>query len=75
MDIITYRPVVGLTIQQAIDESIRISRANGRYVMAIINDIVMCINKNTDNLQALTEYKQKLDFKYHIEKIKRTRVK
>ncbi|MFQ6704064.1 MAG: hypothetical protein ACLRFP_03225 [Alphaproteobacteria bacterium] len=71
--VITYIPVAGLTIKEALFRAIQKSKDNKCTVMAVLNDIVMFVNKNTNVYKVLEEYRQKLDLKYYTERVKRAR--
>lgn len=71
--VITYIPVAGLTIKEALVRAIQKSKDNKCTVMAVLNDIVMFVNKNTNVDKVLEEYRQKLDLKYYTERVKRAR--
>jgi len=71
--VITYIPVAGLTIKEALVRAIQKSKDNKCTVMAVLNDIVMFVNKNTNVDKVLEEYHQKLDLKYYTERVKRAR--
>lgn len=71
--VITYIPVAGLTIKEALVRAIQKSKDNKCTVMAVLNDIVMFVNKNTNVDKVLKEYRQKLDLKYYTERVKRAR--
>ncbi|MFQ6696090.1 MAG: hypothetical protein ACLRFF_03280 [Alphaproteobacteria bacterium] len=71
--VITYVPVAGLTIKEALVRAIQKSKDNKCTVMAVLNDIVMFVNKNTNVNKVLEEYRQKLDLKYYTERVKRAR--
>lgn len=71
--VITYVPVAGLTIKEALVRAIQKSKDNKCTVMAVLNDIVMFVNKNTNVDKVLEEYRQKLDLKYYTERVKRAR--
>lgn len=71
--VITYVPVAGLTIKEALVRAIQKSKDNKCTVMAVLNDIVMFVNKNTNVDKVLKEYRQKLDLKYYTERVKRAR--
>ena len=71
--VITYIPVAGFTIKEALVRAIQKSKDNKCTVMAVLNDIVMFVNKNTNVDKVLEEYRQKLDLKYYTERVKRAR--
>ena len=62
--------VAGLTIEQALERARRFAYDYNDTVLAVINDIVMIVNKGTDTKKALDEYHQKLRLKYEIEAMK-----
>lgn len=72
---ITYIPVAGLSIKEALINAVRLSEDNKTSVIAIINDIVMNIDANTNTAEALKEYHQKVNLRYYIEQMKRTILK
>lgn len=63
--------VAGYTIHEAIEKARRESIKLKQPVQAIINDIVLIIDGNTNILDARQEYTVKLNLKYEIENIKR----
>ena len=63
--------VAGLTIPQAFSRACNFVRNTGEPVLADINDIIMIINKDTDLHKAVIDYRQKLEFKYEIERMKK----
>ena len=63
--------VAGLTIKEALVVACKTSVFHNEPVLAVINDIVMIVDKNTNTENALSEYHKKLEFKYEIEDIKR----
>lgn len=65
--------VAGLTIPQALSRACNFVRNTGEPVLVDINDIIMIINKDTDLHKAVIDYRQKLEFKYEIERMKRQR--
>lgn len=71
--VITYVPVAGFTIKEALVRAIQKSKDNKCTVMAVLNNIVMFVNKNTNVDKVLEEYHQKLDLKYYTERVKRAR--
>lgn len=75
MPTIEYSPVAGLTILEALRKARMMACKDKSIVVANINDVIVCISPETDVKTALQSYRQKLDFKYEIEKIKRTRQK
>ena len=65
--------VAGLTIPQALSRACNFVKNTGEPVLADINDIMIVINKDTDLHKAIVDYRQKLEFKYEIEKLRRQR--
>ena len=65
--------VAGLTISEALSRACSFVRNTKRPVLADINDIMMVIDKDTDIHKAIMDYRQKLEFKYEIEKTRRQR--
>lgn len=63
---ITYNPVAGLTIEEALKHAIAIARERRQHVLVIMNNIAVIVNKDTDVKVALKEYRDKLDFKYEM---------
>ena len=63
--------IAGLTIKEALIMAKSLAVNNNEPVSAIINEVVMIVDKNTDVEKALISYRKKLDFKHEIEKIKR----
>ena len=70
-----YVPETGLLIEQALINAVEMARKDNTMVMAIINDIVMCVDKNTSAVKALKEYYSKLHIKHQVENIKRIKTK
>jgi len=70
-----YVPETGLLIEQALINAVEMARKENTMVMAIINDIVMCVDKNTSAVKALKEYYSKLYIKHQVENIKRIKTK
>ena len=60
----------GPTIEEALQEARDAARNAKQPVLADINDIVMLIDQDTDINKAVAEYRQKLNMKYEIEKIR-----
>ena len=75
MGIITYTPVAGLTIKEALKRGVQLATTQNAHVLIVINDIVMFVNKRTNVDQALKDYKQKLDLRYYSEQIRKTNTK
>ena len=73
MKIVAYTPVAGLTIEKAIKEAIKITQQQHCTVIAIMNDIVMFMTKNTNAKKTLEDYKAKVQLRYYTEQIRRTR--
>lgn len=69
--VMTYVPVAGLTIKEALSRAIKLSKDNKQPVMAIINDVVMNVDDKTCVTKALIDYHQKLKLKYYVEHVKR----
>jgi predicted nucleic-acid-binding protein len=65
--------VAGLTIEQALLKATKTTKESDEQIEAIINDVVMIVDKKTDITKALNEYHQKQKFKYEIEMLKRVR--
>ena len=65
--------VAGLTIPQALSRACNFVRNTGEPVLADINDVMMVIDKDTDMHKAIVDYRQKLEFKYEIERLRRQR--
>lgn len=65
---ITYLPVAGLTIKEALARAVIISRKNDKPVKALINDIEMTITDKTNLKNAFNEYQTKLALKYEKSK-------
>ena len=63
--------VAGYTIYDAIEKARKESIRLKKPVQAILNDIVLIIDGNTNLLDARQEYKVKLNLKHEIEDIKR----
>ena len=45
---ITYNPVAGLTIKEALERAVEMADKKRQCVLVVINDIVMAVNKNTN---------------------------
>ena len=73
--IIKYAPVAGLTIEQAIIKAVKMAKDENKTVMAVINDIVMCVDNKTILVKAVKEYYQKLYIKHYVENMKRIKTK
>lgn len=71
--VITYIPVAGLTIKEALVRAIQKSKDNKCTVMAVLNDVVMFVDKNTNVDTALEEYHEKQDLRYYTALVKRAR--
>jgi hypothetical protein len=65
--------VAGTTVCEALCKAHNKAKALNKPVVADINDIMMLVDKKTDVTQLGIAYRQKLDLKYEIEQIKRTR--
>ena len=70
-----YVPVAGLLTEEALIESIKIARQENVIVMTVLNDIVMCVDKDTSAVKALKEYYSKLYIKHQVQNIKRIKIK
>lgn len=75
MSVIEYTPVAGLTIKEALQRAQQMAYSERKTVVTTINDIVMCITKKTNIDTALQLYKERLCWKYEIEKIKNEKQK
>ncbi len=71
--VIKYAPVAGLTIKEALVSAVQKSKDNKCVVMAVLNDIIMFVNKNTNVDTALEEYHQKLGLKYYTQRVKKAK--
>lgn len=67
--------VAGLTIFEALSRACNFVKNTKKPVLADINDIMMLVDKDTDLHKAIKNYRQKLEFKYEIEKIRREKQK
>ncbi len=67
--------VSGHLAKTAFESAKRIVFAQGQSVLAIINDIVIIVDENSNIDNLVQEYRKKLDFKYEIENIKRQKQK
>ena len=67
--------VAGLTIKQAIEHACLCVKNTKQPVLADINDIIMLFDQDTDINKATEEYRQRLEFKYEIERIRSNRQK
>ena len=63
--------VAGLTIFEALSRACNFVRNTKQPVLADINDIMMVVDKDTDLHKAVKNYREKLEFKYEIAKIRR----
>lgn len=63
--------VAGFTIKDALSAAHRAAVSSDEPVAAIINDIVMIVDKDTNIDKALADYRNKNKFRYEIEEIKR----
>lgn len=70
-----YVPATGLLTEQALINAVEMARKENTMVMAVINDIVMCVYKNTSAVKALKEYYSKQYIKHQVENIKRIKTK
>ena len=75
MSVIEYVPVCGLTIKEALKTARTMAREQNKKVIANINDVIMCISSDSDIQMSLDSYREKLDFKYEIENMKREKQK
>lgn len=66
MNILNYKPVAGQTIEEAINAAVRLAKENNCVVIAVINDIVMFMNKKTNPKQATKDYRDKVNLRYYI---------
>ena len=63
--------VAGLTIKQALLQAHKVACNYDDTVLAIINDVVMVIDKETNVKDALVSYYQKINLKYEIERLRK----
>ena len=70
-----YSPIAGLSIEQALINAVKMAREENTMVMAVLNDIVMCIDKNSSAVKMLKEYYQKLYIKHFVENMRRIKQK
>ena len=70
-----YVPIAGLLVEEALINAVNMARKENVMVMAIINDIVMCVDKDTSAVKALKEYYSKLYIKHQVATIKRIKTK
>ena len=73
MNILNYKPVAGQTIEEAINVAVRLAKENNCIVIAVINDIVMFMNKKTNPKQATKDYRDKVNLRYYINRTIRTK--
>ncbi|MBO5705105.1 MAG: hypothetical protein J6R99_03760 [Alphaproteobacteria bacterium] len=73
MEVVKY--VSGYTVKMALQHACDIATKKQETVLTEINDIMMRVEKNDSPDALLEEYKQKLNFKYEIENIKRQKQK
>ena len=66
MNILNYKPVAGQTIEEAINAAVQLAKENNCVVIAVINDIVMFMNKKTNPKQATKDYRDKVNLRYYI---------
>ena len=67
--------VAGPTVCEALWKAHDKAKATNKPVLANINDIMMLVDTKTNVTQLGVAYREKLDFKYEIEKMKRTTCK
>ncbi len=65
--------ISGITVREALLKAHNKAKKLNKPVLADINDIMMFVDKKTNVEQLWVAYQNKLDFKYEIEKMKRTR--
>ena len=75
MSCIEYKPVVGMTIMEALSNAVAKADMYGKNVLADINDIVMVIKPHSNLKKIVKDYRQKLKFKYEINDIKRAQTR
>ena len=63
-DFITYDPVAGLTILQAIEHAINLAKKNDKIVKSNINDVDMTFTKETKAAEALKIFHKRLNALY-----------
>ena len=72
MNILNYKPVAGQTIEEAINAAVQLAKENNCVVIAVINDIVMFVNKNSNQKKVFNDYREKVSLRYRAAQIKRT---
>ena len=72
MNIATYTPFVGQTIEEAIAGAVQLAKEENRKTMIVINDIVMFVNKNSNQKKVFNDYREKVSLRYRAAQIKRT---
>ena len=65
---LTYLPVAGLSIKEALARAILLSKKNNKSVKALINDIEINVTEKTNLKFAYDEYQIKLVYKYEKSK-------
>ena len=65
---LTYLPVAGLSIKEALARAILLSKKNDKPVKALINDIEINVTEKTNLKFAYDEYQIKLVYKYEKSK-------
>ena len=75
MSVIEYKPVAGLTIEQALRRAWTKAYRNYTTVVANVNDVIMCVTPETDIKEAMKSYNKRLAFKHEIEKLKNEKQK
>lgn len=60
-EFIKYEPVAGLTIQEAIQNSLDIFIIENKIVKVFINDVVLIVTNKSDKNQLLTDYLGQLE--------------
>ena len=71
MSIIHFVPVAGPTIEEAVESAVKMAKASGKTVIMDINDIVMVVTATTKAEEAVDLYRNRLNFKYEFEKMRR----
>lgn len=67
-----YVPIAGLLVEEALINAVKMARKENVMVMAVINDIVMCVDKDTSAVKALKEYYSKLYIKHWLQQYANT---
>lgn len=65
--------ITKLTPYQALLKACKFAKNTGEQVCTEIDDIMMIIDKGTSVQKAVADYRNKLEFKYEIERLRKQR--